>query len=281
MKITETIETINKNQTFIFSIGIATLLSYLTNVRELFATWLARIGIDNPVAVELLFPIAACGLFAFLLTLARRVFSQSVTLLNYHDNVGITFCGGGSGERIHEFQTLRSKARKSIFVMGVGMTYFSSDILMLKALLDKGISVRLLMVDPEIVVSWDGETMVKNTSAAIDPSLFDEYFQRSCYTSDIASSLARLQSFIATRKRNTDRKGRIELRVYRLFIPINFTIIDERDEGEMLFETIMPFSENRMRARILQKRQRAIFDGILGSCEYLWQMSSEVDRDFK
>jgi len=121
---------------------------------------------------------------------------------------------------------LRSDAKDSMVVMGIGMTYFSSDFSYLKTLLAKDLKVRLLMIDPEII-SQPNQEPNEDYSIIIKSNLFDDYFNRQEYSADIRLSFSRLRTFILERKKIQNKKGIVFLEKYPCFIPMNVTIIDE------------------------------------------------------
>jgi len=170
-----------------------------------------------------------------------------------------------SGERIQAFRELRSRAKKSILVMGIGLTYFSADLSFLESLLERDLTVRLLMIDPDIV-----------SKIFIKQELFDEYFNRRGYSEEVRSSLNRLIDFIQRRKKQA-KKGKIFLKKYSYFIPMNVTIVDEKHKnGQMLIEFCLPFSEWRLSSFFSLSQHKEFFETISNRVEELWNKSEVI-----
>lgn len=182
-----------------------------------------------------------------------------------------------SGERIRAFRELRSRAKNSMLVMGIGMTYFSADLSYLKSLLERGLTVRLLMIDPDIISTTPSD----KSSYFIKEELFDNYFEREGYSKEVRISLSRLKNFIQKRKNQRKKmKGKVILKKYPYFIPMNVTIIDERDEnGQMLIELCLPFSDWRVSTLLSSSQHKKFFETINNSVEELWNRSVTVIAD--
>ncbi len=199
----------------------------------------------------------------------------------YGRSVESVLWGDATGERIGEFQKLRSDAKNSVLIMGIGMTFLSKDLRYMKVLLEKDLTIRLLMVDPDIVRTPSLNPDNK-PSITIEPSLFDSYFDRGEYSKDIRSSFTRLVDFILDRKKIENKKGRIYLRKYPYFVPINVTMVDEsikNKRGRMLIEWCLPFSDWRMSTRLSRSQDKSFFEVISGNIEELWGKSKKVIDD--
>lgn len=262
---------------------VTSTLSYFTGLRTFMQGVCNSIGIYPNWAIELL-------TFSILLLLIVLVASISGYLIDKHyrrslriygRSVESVLWGDATGQRIGEFQKLRSDAKNSMLIMGIGMTFISKDLRYMKALLEKDLTIRLLMVDPDIVRTPSLNPDNK-PSIMIEPTLFDSYFDRREYNKDIRSSFTRLVDFISDRKKIENKKGRIYLRKYPYFVPINVTMVDEsikNKRGRMLVEWCLPFSDWRMSTRISRSQDKSFFEVIGGNIEELWGKSKTVIDD--
>lgn len=144
-----------KNSALIASvIIIVNLWSYFADLRTTLTRALGLIGITNPTISDVVLILGGGILLILALFIVDFILERffQTQLISYKTEPLVTFSSDASGERIHDFQCLRVHAKKSIFVMGIGMTNFSVDYSLLEELLNKNISVRLLMIDPTIVV---------------------------------------------------------------------------------------------------------------------------------
>lgn len=201
----------------------------------------------------------------------------------YFGNLKSGIWPDGTGVRTTEFQQLRSDANNSMLVMGIGMTLLSRDLGYLERLLNRNLMIRLLMIDPDIM--YQTLSLADNEhSIVIQADLFDQYFNREGYTTEVITSYKRLVNFIAKRKKDDDRRGRISLRKYPYLIPMNVTMIDEHDEkehGRMLIEWCFPFSDCRMSSRLSQSSDKEMFHTARKNIENLWKKSQKVTDDFE
>lgn len=262
---------------------IVNVLAYFTGIRKSIAQLLALFNIESQWAVDLV--TFALSLLAIVIILSLigyflerrsrrrlRIYTRSVESVLWRD---------ASGERISEFQKLRSNANNSILVMGIGLTFFSNDLSYLKTLLEREVTVRILMIDPDII-SQDRNNPEYGHSIVIESGLLNDYFVRPEYDADIRSSFNRLRGFISDRKRTKDKKGQAILKKYRYFIPMNVTMIDESDQsehGRMLLEWCLPFSDWRITSELSRSGQREFFDTHTASIEELWHRSKIVMDD--
>ena len=263
---------------------VASTLSYFTGLRAFMQGVCNSIGIYPNWAIELL-------TFCILLLLIVVAASISGYLIDKHYRRGLriygrsvesVLWGDATGERIGEFQRLRSDAKNSMLIMGIGMTFLSKDLRYMKSLLDEDLTIRLLMIDPGIIVSTPSFNPNNNPSVMIESSLFDSYFDRRGYSQDIRTSFKRLVDFILDRKRIENKKGRISLRMYPYFVPINVTMVDEsikNKRGCMLIEWCLPFSDWRMSTRLSRSQDKSFFEVISGNIEELWVKSKTVIDD--
>ena len=169
-----------------------------------------------------------------------------------------------------------------MLIMGIGLTFLSNDLRYMKVLLEEDLTIRLLMIDPDIIVSTSSFNPNNNPSVVIESSLFDSYFDRRGYSQDIRTSYKRLVVFILGRKKIENKKGRISLRMYPYFVPINVTMVDEsirNKRGRMLIEWCLPFSDWRMSTRLSHSQDKSFFEVISGNIEELWGKSKTVIDD--
>jgi len=188
----------------------------------------------------------------------------------------VTLEPDGAGTRIDDFRSLRAKAQSSLYVMGIGMTLFSSDVTLMRTLLKKSLSIRFLMIDPDVIVRSKTKRIRKDLgSVSITEKLFSAFFSRTGYASDIQTSLSRLKERVAEAA-TSEHTGSIELRIYPYFLPMNFTAIDESESGIILVEFCLPFSDQRLRVLFSKQRNKEMFGAIIDNCEKLWKMSTRV-----
>ncbi len=188
----------------------------------------------------------------------------------------VTLEPDGAGTRIDDFRSLRAQAQQSLYVMGVGMTLFSSDVTLMRTLLKRRLSVRLLMIDPNVIARSQNRSVRQNSiSVSVTEELFSAFFSRTGYGSDIRTSLSRLKERVAE-VGALEGAGSIELRVYPYFLPMNFTAIDESGSGKILIEFCLPFSDQRLRMLFSGQRDKKVFDSIMENCEELWEKSTPV-----
>lgn len=258
---------------------IITILSYFTNARTTFTDFLIKLGVSNHTVIDIILIVFLALIFSVILVVYEYLKSKYTNsyLLNYENINTIYFSPDGSGERIVDFQQIRANAKKTIYVMGVGMTYFSSDLSFLRKLLENGMKVRLLIQDPAIFNCHKKDRSLDLLN--VNETHFDEYFSRIGYCSDISSSKKRLYEFIKNRKESKDDNGSIELRSYPYLLPLNYTMADEKENGAVLLEFIIPFSDHRMRTKIVKSDNKEMYDFIVKDLEAIWFRSIEVITD--
>ncbi len=181
-----------------------------------------------------------------------------------------------AGTRIDDFRQLRMRAKHSLYGMGVGMTFLSADATHMHALLRRGLSIRLLMIDPAVIATSRSRRAEKDSpSVSMMQDAFDALFSRKGYGSDVRTSLSRLKGLVGV-VAALKNAGPVELRVYPYFLPMNFTAIDEFGNGEILMEFCLPFSDQRLRMLFTQKHDGQVFKRVMENCETLWTMSTRV-----
>lgn len=259
------------NNVVILLLASATgILSYFTDLREALKNFLNWVGIQSNFIIDIL---SVCLLILFFMSIFSILKSyidrkNRKKLSIYDSNVGTVLWADASGERIREFQELRADAKKSMLVMGVGMTFFSQDLRNLETLLDENLTVRLLMIDPRSIT---------------DATAFNNFFSRPGYDIDVRTSYDRLVNYISNRSKNNNRKGRVFLKTYSYLLPMNVTVIDERTDdsgGRMLIEWCFPFSDWRLSSRFSRIKDGQMFDTIMRNIEDLWINSRRVASDF-
>jgi hypothetical protein len=276
---------LSENRFLIVVATFTSILSYFTIFRKC-AKWLLNsVGLRWPDwLVEI---ITFCVCFAILAVLLLAI--KHLAARGYQRIMGIYFGNlrsgiwpDGTGIRTTDFEELRSEASESMLVMGVGMTLFSRELRYLEKLLERDLTIKLLMFDPDILYRNDA-SIEANQPFGIKEGLFDDYFDRPGYSTDVRTSCARLMGFIEKRKKDNKRKGRISLRKYQCLVPMNVTMIDENSEkgqGKMLIEWCLPFSDCRMFSRLSLANDEDMFRIIKESIEDLWRRSIEVSDDF-
>lgn len=227
------------------------------------------------VAEFIYFMLAIIIFFLFIFALSKLMVRPRFLLFSAKFPVSIHAVG--SGNRIDAFRKLRESAQSEIFVMGIGMAYFSSDLELLRHLLEKKIDVRILMLDPDIFeTAKENQDPPENFS---DIGEFNSYFHREGHEVSVRASLRRLLHFQRSYKDKNTSHGTLEIRCYKLFLPFNFTIVDAiRQDGKMLVEIALPYSERRVMIDINRKMQRGAFDAIKQSFDSLWDRSQEPNR---
>lgn len=198
---------------------------------------------------------------------ARKKFRSSIKV-----DTTVVLAEDASGERIEDFRKLRHRAKESIIVMGIGMTNFSKDHSLLEKLLKKGVHVKLLIMNPDVIKKHECEHICGFKFCDKD---FDIYHDIEGYTSDVQTSYNRIIDFIQNKfKAYADK---IELRKYSYYFPMNFTIIDvDNKKGKMIYENLLPFSQNRIRINISRKDSKELYDTIILSYQKMWDKSEEV-----
>lgn len=284
-EINRMLQWLTENKFLVLVATLTSILSYFTFFPKCVKRMLDLMGFSAPD--EIVDVLTFC--VSFLLVFAVYWITRSIGARTYRRIAGI-YVGNvrsgiwpdGAGDRIREFQELRSKANESILGMGIGMTYFSHDATHLKNLLDKGLRVRLIMINPDIIGKSTLSSGERQHSITIRKDLFDEYFCRPGYSRDVRTSYERLIRLITARQADNNRKGYVELRSYPYLIPMNITIIDESNKkghGELLLEWCLAFSDLRVHTRLSQSTDRQIFEAIKSNTEELWKRSEKVIAD--
>lgn len=268
------------NPVIILLAALASILSYF-DIRNGVQQALNLVGIESNLVASIVtfgvVPLVLIVLLSIIGYLIDRRYRKKLRI--YSSSVESVLWQDAAGERIKEFQELRSDAKDSMLVMGIGMTFFSSDLSYLKTLLEKDLKVRLLMINPEII-SRPSQEPNEDYSTIIKSNLFDDYFDRQEYSADIRSSFNRLRTFILERKKIQNKKGIISLKKYPYFIPMNVTIIDEKsdkkDSGRMLIEWCLPFSDWRISSSLSSSQHKEFFKIINKNIQKLWDESDVV-----
>jgi hypothetical protein len=268
------------NPVIILLAALASILSYF-DIRNGVQQALNLVGIESNLVASIVtfgvVPLVLIVLLSIIGYLIDRRYRKKLRI--YSSSVESVLWQDAAGERIKEFQELRSDAKDSMLVMGIGMTFFSNDLSYLKTLLEKDLKVRLLMINPEII-SRPSQEPNEDYSTIIKSNLFDDYFDRQEYSADIRSSFNRLRTFILERKKIQNKKGIISLKKYPYFIPMNVTIIDEKsdkkDSGRMLIEWCLPFSDWRISSSLSSSQHKEFFKIINKNIQKLWDESDMV-----
>jgi len=210
------------------------------------------------------------------LDMRMQQFTIPKGVLVSHGTPMVALESDGAGTRIDEFRSLRAQAQHSLYVMGVGMTLFSADVTLMHSLISKGLSIRLLMIDPVVIASSRRRRAQKDSpDVSIMEDSFSSYFSRKGYGNDVRSSLSRLKERVAEAGKAAGA-GSIELRTYPYFIPMNFTAVDESHSGKVLLEFCLPFSDQRLRMLFSKRHDGELFARVMENCEGLWTLSTHV-----
>ena len=286
MKSNASFNRLTRNAFLLFVIIIVNLMSYFSDLKTIIENFIRNCGVTNQTLLDafVIFAISVCVLVLYFIfsTIKREITKRK--LIIHQIETPITFSPGGSGERITDFQNLRASAKESIIVMGVGMTYFSSDLSLLDKLIERQLNVRLLMMNPNVIgpESTDEESEFicnMKSNFHISNDYFDEFFSRKNYFTDIRSSYERLVNFIEQRITDSVRKGKVELRTYPYLIPMNITAADENKGGSLLLEFCLPFTDHRVRLNLSKKLGYEIYKLVVDDINKLWRKSQHVVDD--
>lgn len=239
---------------------------------------LQNIGLHHEDWAKVALILISASLIFIVIVLVRYIWHKihMSSLLGVEAVPVVTLASDASGERIHDFQSLRVQANKSIFVMGVGVTYFSSDLSLLDNLLKKNLRVRVLTMSPDVIAKSRSARSRKGTpDIMLSEGLFDKYFCREGYHKDLRASIDRLKKYAMNASSGPLVKD-IELRVYDYFVPLNFTAIDESDNGKILLEFCMPFSDQRLRMLFSNREHADLYERILTTAEEIWSLSNPI-----
>jgi len=161
-----------------------------------------------------------------------------------------------SSKRIADYERLDDLAKKEIYIMGIGLNNISKKTQSLNKMLDRDIHILLLLFEPAIA---DFTIKLEKKELSLN-----EYFTK-CYMKQLSESydvINQLYNFIKSRKAKRKRavidnktfKGKIELRKYNSFIPMNITATDIKDSNNnMVVEFCIPYSQ-RERIRFSVKK---------------------------
>jgi hypothetical protein len=180
-------------------------------------------------------------------------------------------------ERNNIYAELRERAKREIYIVGVGFTGFvqSQDLLSLK--IKKNVEMKLL-----------GYDITKLTEA--EENFFDELLCEPGYSSRVRESREILDGKVyRTYQRGT---GRIETRYYPFFLPFNIHLIDpDTEDGAAALGLIFPFTklplaevmgynsktqENSAKERprpifsVTRESQPGLFNALRGFVKALW-----------
>jgi hypothetical protein len=133
------------------------------------------------------------------------------------------------------YRDLRNRAKKSIFIMGAGLSQVSVDRDTLTAQLRKGVNIRILGIDSEYSsTELHKDTIDSFFSSAILSATNTSFSKRA---SDASQAIV---SFVSD-LREMNLKGTFEYRVFKFIPTTNLTVIDENEKyGSMVYEHILP-----------------------------------------
>lgn len=200
--------------------------------------------------------------------------------------------------RNEKFAELKSKAKCSITIMGVGITNVNAK--EITSYLNSGISLRLLMMNPNILLDhFNFENFTKSQNESFDYlSAFDmmlknnhlgRFYDRSQYNLEIVASYNRLKELVETVKEDhlkDSKKGNIEMRVFNSFIPMSLTSINSFEpynkerlgKEEFIVEFSLPYSDKRIHIPISKESDIKTYNSFIESIDKLWLNSKPVDE---
>jgi len=168
-----------------------------------------------------------------LTSLAQHVSLNPAAGLIRGDAPGILRVQHDLDTRVQSYKILRASAKKSIFVVGIGMRHIVSDELSILEQLNRGIAVRMMCLEPSFIRATGAENLFNQFFA-----LKDHPLSSADYLSAIEGAIGRLEKLIAgAEARNA--AGSIELRTYSYFPSTNMTCVDESGaDGRMVLELV-------------------------------------------
>lgn len=201
---------------------------------------------------------------------------DELALLNKIKKIGIIDFSSNfknTGLRLTDYEDIRRDSKKTILIMGVGMTNISQNESYLQEQLDKNINIRILMINPEIV----NNTNQNESGFFITTQKYNDYFGRMGYSQESKASYYRLKTFIANYNNQKNKTGSIEMRVYSSLYPINLTVRDENEpDSKLVVEFCFPMTTNRFRFVVEKSNDEGLFKMAMKSIEEIWQKSSIV-----
>lgn len=178
-----------------------------------------------------------------------------------------------TGLRLTNYEDIRRDSKKTILIMGVGMTNISQNESYLQEQLDKNINIRILMINPEIVNNANQNGL----GFFITTQKYNDYFGRIGYSQESKASYYRLKTFITNYNNQKNKTGSIEMRVYSSLYPINLTVRDENEpDSKLVIEFCFPMTTNRFRFVVEKDNNEGLFKMAMKSIEEIWQKSSIV-----
>lgn len=202
--------------------------------------------------------------------------SDELILLNKIRSYGILDFDSNfknTGMRLTDYEDIRKDSKKTILIMGVGMTNISQNESYLQEQLDRNINIRLLMLNPEVV----NNTNKTELGFLITTQKYNDFFARTGYSQESKTSFSRLKNFVANYNNQKNKKGTIEMRVYSSIYPINLTVRDENEpDAELVFEFCFPMTTNRFRFIVKKDNPNNLFSISMKSIEEIWQKAIVV-----
>lgn len=232
--------------------------------------------------------------------------AKAINLKHPHDGIGL-FKGKviyheNRPERNRLFGELRNQAKYSVFIMGLGMTNIVPGDLKAKYL-EKGIDVRLLMINPNVLLEhFSFYGTAKNDDNSDPYNLYDllmkknhinEYCKRNRYINLVQDSFENFKEFVIDTESELEEKrnsglyttgtfGTLQMRVFNTFVPMSFTVVNEKArEGqeciqEFIAEFLLPFKDERILVTFSKEEDVEIYKSFVESMENLWEKSDDI-----
>lgn len=203
-------------------------------------------------------------------------------------------CGGGvlakivrnrSSERHNTFQSMNERAENSLSIYGVGITSVSQTTGLFDRILEAGGTVRLCMVNPCI---FKEESCLDTSKTAVESKLceienlkfciyakhIDQYVRRDYYDA-IQRSYERIKAYKEDAK---GKKGKLEVKLLKSFIPISINIINEKTaKAELIVEYNMPFTSKRLLLNLNMKKHEEYYMQVKEVFDDIWNRAEEMN----
>lgn len=186
----------------------------------------------------------------------------------------IAIDNAGRSNRIGDFQLLRESANEDILIMGIGMSVVSEDD-SITELLKKGKNVKFLIMDPDVLIKPAEPDLNRlseqfgKSGILIDNQKFSDFYSKADYQGIITASLQKLKKFVDdqnNRFANRDkekpwREGKIIIKKYSFYVPMNVTICDMgTSDSKLVAEFCLPFSTQRIRTKLSEGEIKSLIE---------------------
>lgn len=202
--------------------------------------------------------------------------TDELVLLNKIRHYGIVDLSSNfknTGLRLTDYEEIRKESKKSILIMGIGMTNISQNESFLLEQLNRNIKIRILMINPEVVNNVQQDQL----GFYITTQKFNDFFGRLGYSQESKASFYRLKNFVTNYNNQRSKNGSIEMRVYSSFYPINLTVRDENEtDAKLVVEFCFPMTTNRFRFVVRKDNEEDLFSIAMKSIEEIWLRSTPI-----